>query len=335
MAQRLNVFVLAIVAGLVLAAQAGAYPDETTFELTPPLPLGQVADALDHARVLPVAFDHTGATEGAFATRQAGLTEIVASYRRRHSLRHEGDPLISRFTVRGVVPTGVLRELPGLSAGPLDSDADPSAEGPSGSDATAPLAFAPDEGTIETIGLGDARPGERSILHTLTWESPFSIAAFRPRDAYEHDLKLINADNTFGLGRPLCGPLQSYRFWAVRDDIYIDTNFSAAVKPYIDTDFLDPCTTQDLTVGLYHPRRLIAGKRYTIFISTDAGDLSSSPYVLSGQRLSRICSRNAFCVGLDTSYTQGEPLLGPVLGRAPECRAWAKGQRSRLCREEF
>lgn len=104
-----------------------------------------------------------------------------------------------------------------------------------------------------------------------------------------------------------------------------------AAKPYFDTDDSDSCETQDFTIGLYHPVNLVPRHKYEIVIHAKAGNKSSSPYILTGQRLPKVCSFNPGCVNPTSSGGSSQPMIGVSKGRAPECRRWRKGRQSRPC----
>src|SRR5262249_18196737 len=115
-----------------------------------------------------------------------------------------------------------------------------------------------------------------------------------------------------------------------RSGVLYDTNFPPEAKPYFDTDVSDSCQTQDLTIGLYHPNRLHPGVHYRIAMVTDSGPLTTSPYTLVAQKLPETCDFNPFCVGV-TGSGEGQLLIGPTRGKAPECREWRKGEDSKPC----
>lgn len=218
---------------------------------------------------------------------------------------------------------------------PEDPRDDPDAPGAATARAAAPNPYklwAPTYGKAWTYPV-PGRPRPRTILLTLTWGRQASIDDFNrgllfENYAYEHDFKLINRDNPGGLIHPACGG-NNDNFWA-RRSVFWDTNFPKKAKPYFDTDDSDSCEYQDFTVGLYHPlEHLRPRKKYEIIINARAGNKSSSPYILAGQRLRKGCDNTPICVGITGG--EGQRLVGESAGRAPECRRWRKGYNSRPC----
>jgi len=373
----------ALTASSSYATELVPAPIQTSFELDAPVPLDQVASALQTSGAQLIEIRNTGVNEGGY--RPAPGTPIVVAaeqYRQKlfrlsavlasaaasddfsnPSLNASPDdpnapqPLISGFTLSGAIAPSALGSLatrvasaqvvnlptPALfpsdtpPAGQLDETllnqilpvpADAADATPALAAASVSASWAPLNGRSITSQPG---PGEASLIQTQTWSSTASIQSFGDNNAYEHDFKLINRNNSASLLHPLCGG-QGDNYWADRNNsLVFVTNYPAAAKPYFDTDATDSCQTEDFTIGLYHPVRLSAGVRYVTIIAADRGQEPSSPYALVAQRLGRGCDFNPFCVGGPFGDHGSQLLIGATKGRAPECRRWHKGTTSVLC----
>jgi hypothetical protein len=323
---------------VALPGEASASTEETrtTFELAHPIALDDVVAALDAAAIQPVAFRHTGSTEGGY---QLGPGESLASGAARYQRvyeRHEGGvPQISAVTVPGA-------SLTAAELGALAPDVEhryemssPTAEQPMPASDAATSAgssadWAPLYGGLFTTDIGGDLP--RQFQQSLLWENQDSIYAFGA-DAYEHDLKLFNRDNPGFLEHPACFGWQD-NFWAQREGVYWSTTFPAETSPYFDDyDQSDSCETQDFTVGMLYPQFLQPQVQYSVTIDAKAGEEDRSSYALNAQKLSIICD-SAACVNLPGPLGhpgEGQVLIGETVGSAPECRNWHKGENSVAC----
>lgn len=316
---------------------------QTAFTLEPPVGLTVVADALVAANARIVGFSHSSPGHvGGNNSQGLELLEAVARYRADYSELASGEPQISGFNLEGVVTTEELGPLGDsvVERQELDSSAvlagSDTADSPAAAAVEPAGLFAPAFGRTVTSDASKS-PLRRVIIQDMTWESQASIDAMGD-ESYEHDFKLFNDENTGpsagGLGtRPLCAPGQGNNFWATRTGTF-DTNFPEATSPYFDTDVSDSCKTQDLTIGLVHPKELEPNVAYQTVLRVDAGAQASSPYQLQSEQLERLPGcEDPLCIGLDQQDVDPRQLLiGMEKGNAPECRDWRKGEESERCK---
>ena len=188
----------------------------------------------------------------------------------------------------------------------------------------------PDRGTLMAQNLaGD----NRAIVQTMEWESQTDIDAF-PQDppvnpldpgedwAYEHDFKLF-LDESLGCDYETG--------WADRPGLVWETNFPSDVGHYYDTAgfFGEPCET-DLTIGMFHPRRLEPGVLYTTSITaTGLDNVVDSRFHLRPEALPIDCQfgvEEPWCVDLSQNGDRERVIEDSSLCRVPGFYRWTSSQ---------
>ncbi len=299
-------------------------PMETTFDLNAPVPLTQVVDALRPLGRHPVSFIHTGAREGGHVTQGLTVDQAAATYREQYATVLSGEPQVASFTVEGQIQTAAVGSLSQSVIQRREVDPVGTRTMPAASTAAAAADETPFPAFGQTLTT-DFPAGRRKILNDMTWDTQASINAFGG-EAYEHNFVLFNRSLS-GRVRPFCHSGEENEFWAKRSGATLLTNFPKAAKPYIDTDFADTCQEQDLTVGLYHPTRLLPGVLYRTELIVNTGTKTNSPYELTATKVEKACDFNVFCVGTNNLDDDPDDLLvGEARGLAPGCRSWGKGE---------
>ncbi len=186
--------------------------------------------------------------------------------------------------------------------------------------------WAPRDGTVRNTNHTSGFP--RRMTHRYQWNSRAGLDSYNDY-AYEHDYKLKDAGA--GGTRPACS---NDDFWAIRSNgVMLSTNMPESAGVYIDTDVSDGCDTMDMTWGLFKPGKLAVNTYYTTIVSAVKGNVSTSPFALSGQKLSNDCQflpDSAACIGLNTDRegTGSQLFVGPTKGVAPGCFSWLRGESS-------
>ena len=323
-------------------------PIETSFELSAPASLAQVQNALNTVNPNPVEFRTSGNRTGGYSSWGQTLPQAITDFRSQYAMVTSGEPMISRFTVEGSVPTNALGQLSSSVSKRTINDpvallTTRASTAPAHASGPASNSWAPAVGKI-VLQQDHVNPGKRFIYQELTWAEASDIASFGP-DAFEQDLKFRNDDNLHlsapwpfseipGVdaisSRPICFPGDGDRFWIARRGVTFSSTFPADSRPYFDIDALDSCTTQDFTFGLLNPTALQAGITYTVEIVANAGSLVASPFDLAASRYPQypLCpgeSLDPWCVGINifNSGVQSQVLVEDEL--APGCFGWERG----------
>lgn len=127
------------------------------------------------------------------------------------------------------------------------------------------------------------------FFHTMAWK-PTALSGFESSQwAYEHDFKVQGASRSGT--KPFCTPIGRNDFYVTRRGVTWESSFGRAA-PYFDTDKLDDCGTEDLTVGLALPEKLNDNRpnsNVTGWITIDArrGNPATGPFQLAAQSLLR------------------------------------------------
>jgi hypothetical protein len=216
--------------------------------------------------------------------------------------------------------------------------------------------WVPEVGLIETKESGN--PNFPRLIHNeMTWSFSDGSATFGDW-AYEHNFKQWNPlvtdapeinNDPFTYGRPFCPvPAQANDFWADRGGAVWSTSYPAEARPYLDSEWGDSCKKMDYTIGMYWPKFLQPGARYSTDILSIAGDASSSQYYLQAEVSHKSCNAAAmvasgwpcsepppcdfspYCVGDDPSFPGRFVFLvgtdedgpSPYFGSAPQCMSW-------------
>jgi len=204
------------------------------------------------------------------------------------------------------------------------------------------------------------RPDTGTIVQTLQWNGAGQIDDFNGF-AYEHDLKFHNRRNSdrkrgsFPSG-DFCERSEHNNFYLHRPEYSVGfdrygygargTWHTTLPDPYLDTKLSDPCTQEDMTIGVYHTNQLNHYRRYRIGMVWNRGDRKRSPISAGFGKLSKECSSStgqgsycgefdcpgqryangAFCTGLINAPNQNLPFIRfqrPII-RAPLCFEWQK-----------
>lgn len=329
-------------------------PIETVLTFDLPVRLTDLAAPLQNSGLVPFRFTTTE-PHGVNLSKGSNLARVIADFRTRYQrLLKDAEPLIADVSIRGTVAATRIHPSLAIKVGDhaelnVESTRQQfrsrDAGRPSGEIANPSLAtsgtklWAPEFGKILTE---DFFPGQRKIVQEMTWDSQSSIDAFG-EEAYEHDFKQFNDANSDQL-RPHCEPGEREAFWGTNDGVTMIDDYPANTYPYFDTDALDPCSQQDLSVGIYYPERLEPNVLYRTQLVVDSGNLSTSPFRLAAQKLERVniptpfgvCNGNPACVGEDPF--DDDPQEGLIKRNeglsVPSCRDWRKGETSQPCGEE-
>ena len=173
---------------------------------------------------------------------------------------------------------------------------------------TDPAPWAPDQGTLEAVELGDFG----HISHKFKWSDPDDLSpAMWDGWVYEHNFQL-HRDNQ---------PCNPDDHWMTREPVttMFEWTIPPAAQPYVDTNFGDDPCQMDFTVGVYEAEELTSGAEYAIDVLSPRGEPSASQFELMVEKIPYECEswepRGVWCVGVVSDARQ----FYIYFGRSPWC----------------
>ncbi|MDR3207226.1 MAG: hypothetical protein LBT60_02740 [Oscillospiraceae bacterium] len=163
--------------------------------------------------------------------------------------------------------------------------------------AVAPLiTFTPAAGTVYTYQSGDHRYAQLTAM----WNSA-GIAEFNAtNDTYEHELIFYNYDNN------------AYA-------TFCSSFTSSLPNAYADTQFLDSNNEYNIAVGTTNAHNIMSGNNYTIKLTLNVTNSSSSRYKVQGQEGYYVVYPSTL-----TTFAETTSKIAPFATgfTAPETRSW-------------
>lgn len=331
-------------------AGAGANVD-TVFVLDRPVPLKRIASSLGTSSLKVRSLEHTGDSRGSFFPGSLGWETALEKYRswwRGAAPRTSDEPRIFSFRIAGPVSPESLGEIaatiaaveqvpaaeqsiafPIRSSTPTTSDTVPTSSVSEDTSNSDPPSWVPAQGVLEGY---ESASGARVIHNTMRWSTQADLQSFGETAAYEHNLQLFNYDiPDAGLHGDWTTTLcPGDDFWAQRSDaMLLDTTYPDQAGPYLDTNFHDPCTVMDMTVGVRRPQFLTGGVEYQTTIIAEGGpSAQASLFDLASQKPQRNCDiplihvtvlSGAACIGLNLPVLEEASGYFPIIPDAMDC----------------
>jgi len=354
-----------------LRVGSGSAPEavETTFDLAPPIPLNEVTPELQDANLEVAHYEHVTEVGDADLTGGYAPDEATGHSAAAAEYRNQLGELNAMFRVMQNTPDEAMETIDLNAAAAAAPDEEPrvtalTVEGAVSSDALGSLednVVLRDESPNPLVSATPAQPdgekvgghyewaplsgvliaratGENNHFAALGANLKFDASAVNSfvndGHAYEHNITQYNDDNTSNISHPNCE--------GEADNFFIDRNAYRPRQgrswetdlngvPYFDVNDTDPCTTEDLTIGVYHPNRLVPGHRYSIIMTFPRGEKNRSQIAVDAQKLEKVCPEtNPFCVGLDPRQTKVERLISRKRN-IPNCFVWRKDAPTEKC----
>ncbi len=238
--------------------------------------------------------------------------------------------VVSVTPVRGTHPAIVLIS----TGGEETSSSEPSyVEGESGDEYSETEVMAagtghwwPQTGKVIASNTGDSSLPV-AIKQEIRWDSTAGgdPGAFGPTYAYEHNFRLYSAKSSLGT-RPAC--INDGDFWATRNKEMWSWSLPVASRPYVDTNSGDPCTTMDITLGIFEPTKLAADITFWTKVRASGNPSRSNVFSLIASKDPKDCNVAwTWCVnvnGADSRNPVPKTIISKSAGKkAPGTHGWS------------